>query len=256
MLDQGHTLPMILAWPLTTSTELAQVLRPGAHLRPDSALRALRDKGVAATSVTVVPRSGRGAHGKVVWYSSLMIDVARLVRNGRFDAARATHAEASRLAEHRSARFVAEWLAEHGGPDPDPAVLDDATGGALTRLATLTASAPQQLLPDLGVATFAGRVADVSGRVAFVLDEQGRSLPIPTPSEPSTEWSGALVTVDTEDLPGGATTIWVRAAFDPEDDPNERVPGGPRLLTPAGRERLGRPVANAASSRLDALNLL
>lgn len=225
---------------------LAQVFRPGGHLRPDSALRALRDKGVPAEAITVVPRSARGAHGKVVWYSSLMIDVARLVRNERFDAARVAHAEASRLAGHRSARFVAEWLVQYGGPDPDPAVLDEATGGALTRLATLTASARQQLLPDLGVATFSGRVADVSGRVAFVLDEEGRSLPIPTPSEPSTEWSGTLVSVDTEDLPGGATTIWIRPAFDPQADPNERVPGGTRLLTPAERERLGRPVTAAS----------
>lgn len=237
---------MILAWPLTTSTELAHVLRPGGHLRADSALRALRDKGLAAEAITVVPRSGRGVHGKVVWYSSLMIDVARLVRIERFDAARAAHDEATRLAGHRSARFVAEWLVEHGGPDPDPAVLDEATGGALTRLATLTASARLRLLPDLEIATFAGRVADVSGRVAFVLDEEGRSLPIPAPAEPSSKWSGALVTVDTEDLPGGATTIWVRPAFDPQADPNERVAGGPRLLTPAERERLGRPVTAAS----------
>lgn len=237
---------MILAWPLTTSTELAQVLRPGGHLRPDSALRSLRDKELPAEAITVVPRSGRGAHGKVVWYSSLMIDVARLLRSERIEAARAAHTKATRLAGHRSARFVAEWLAEHGGPDPDPAMLDAATGGALTRLATLTASARQRLLPDLGVATFAGRVADVSGRVALVLDEEGGSLPIPAPSEPSIEWSGALVTVDTEHLPGGATTIWVRPAFDPDADPNERVPGGPRLLAPAERERLGRPVTAAS----------
>lgn len=237
---------MILAWPLTTSSELAQVLRPGGHLRPDSALRSLRDKGLAAEAITVVPRSGRGASGKAVWYSSLMIDVARLLRGERIDAARTIHAEANRLAGHRSARFVAEWLVEHGGPDPDPAVLDAATGGALTRLATLTASVRERLLPDLGVATFAGRVADVSGRVAFVLDEQGRSLPIPATSKPSTDWSGALVTVDTEEMPGDATTIWVRPAFDPEADPNERVSGGPRLLTPAERERLSRPVTAAS----------
>lgn len=237
---------MILAWPLTTSTELAQVLRPGGHLRPDSALRSLRDKGLTAEAITVVPRSGRRAHGKVVWYSSLMLDVARLLRTDRIDAARAAHAEATRLVGHRSARFVAEWLVEHGGPDPDPALLDAATGGALARLALLTASARQQLLPDLGITTFAGRVADVSGRVAFVLDEDGRSLPIPAPSEPSTEWSGAVVAVDTEELPGGATTIWVRPAFDPAADPNARVPGGPRLLTPAERERLGRPVTAAS----------
>jgi hypothetical protein len=242
MRDQVYTEAMILAWPLANSTQLAQVLRPGGHLRPDSALRSLRHKGLTAEAITVVPRSGRGAHGKVVWYSSLMLDVARLLRNERLDAARAAHAEAMQLSGHRAARFVAEWLVEHGGPDPDPAVLDAATGGALTRLALLTASARQRLLPDLGVATFAGRVADVSGRVVFVLDEEGRSLPIPAPSEPSTAWSGALVSVDTEDLPGGATTIWVRPAFDPEADPNERIPGGPRLLGPAERERLGRPV--------------
>jgi hypothetical protein len=56
--------------------------------------------------------------------------------------------EVTRLAGHRSARFVAEWLAEHGGPDADPSMLDAATGGALTRLATLTASTRQLLLPD------------------------------------------------------------------------------------------------------------
>lgn len=234
---------MILPWPLTTSTELAQVLRPGGHLRPDSALRSLRDKGLSAEPITVVPRTGRGAHGKVVWYSSLMIDVARLLRADDLDAARTVHTEATRLASHRSARFVADWLAEHGGPDPDPAALDGATGGALTRLATLTTSARQRLLPDLGVATFAGRVTEIADGVAFVVDDDGRSLPIPAPS---TEWSDALVSIDTEDLSGGATTTWVRPAFDPEADPNDRVPGGPRLLTPAERERLGRPVPAAS----------
>ena len=235
--------PMILAWPLTTSAELAGVLRPGGHLRSDSALRALRDKGLAAEPITVVPRSGRGADGRVVWYSSLMVDVARLVRAGDLAAAEATHAAAAKLANHRAAGFVAEWLAEHGGPDPDPAEVDIGTGGALTRLATLTASARARLLPDLRIDTFAGRVADVSGRVAFVVDEDGRSLPLPAPSGSPMAWAGALVVVDTEELSGGATTVWIRPAFDPAADLNERVPGGPHLLTPAERERLSRPVA-------------
>lgn len=234
---------MILAWPLTTSSELAGVLRPGGHLRADSALRALRDKGVPAEPISVVPRSGRGADGRVVWYSSLMVDVARLVRVGDLTTAGVAHAAAAKLARHRSAGFVAEWLAERGGPDPDPAEVDRGTGGALTRLATLTASARARLLPDLRIDTFAGRVADVSGRVAFVVDEDGRSLPIPAPSGSPMAWAGALVVVDTEVLWGGATATWVRAAFDPAADPNERVPGGPRLLTPAERERLSRPVA-------------
>jgi len=234
---------MILAWPLTTSSELAGVLRPGGHLRADSALRALRDKGFPAEPISVVPRSGRGADGRVVWYSSLMVDVARLVRAGDLTAAGAAHAASAKLAGHRSARFAAAWLAEHGGPDPDPAEVDLGTGGALTRLATLTASARARLLPDLRIETFAGRVADVSGRVAFVVDEDGRSLPLPAPSRSPMAWAGALVVVDTEVLSAGATTVWVRPAFDPAADPNERVPGGPHLLTPAERERLSRPVA-------------
>lgn len=236
---------MILAWPLTTSSELAGVLRPGGHLRADSALRSLRVKGFAAESITVVPRSGRGADGRVVWYSSLMVDVARLVRAGDLVTAEVTHAAATKLAGHRAARFVAEWLAEHGGPDPDPAEVDLGTGGALTRLATLTASARARLLPELRIETFAGRVADVSGRVAYVVDEDGRSLPLLTPSRSPMAWAGALVAVDTEELSGGATTMWVRPAFDPDADLNERVAGGPHLLTPAERERLSPPVAAA-----------
>lgn len=234
---------MILAWPLTTSTELARVLRPGGHLRADSALRSLRDKGLAAEPITVVPRSGRGAEGRVVWYSSLMVDVARLVRVGDLTSAEAANAAATKLAGHRSAGFIAEWLVEHGGPDPDPAEVDLGTGGALSRLATLTASARAKLLPVLRIESFVGRVADVAGRVAFVVDEEGRSLPIPAPSGVPMAWAGALVVVDTEELSGGATTVWVRPAFDPEADLNERVPGGPHILTPAERERLSRPVA-------------
>ena len=236
---------MILPWPLTTSAELAEVLRPGGHLRADSALRSLRDQGVAALPITVVPRSGRGADGRVVWYSSLMVDVARLVRAGDRATAKATHAEAAKLAKHRAADFVAEWLAEHGGPDPDPAELDLGTGGALTRLATLTASARARLMSDLRIDTFAGRIADVSARVAFVVDEEGRSLPIPTSSGSPMARVGALVVVDTEELSSGATTVWVRPAFDPAADLNERVLGGPHLLTPAERERLSRPVASS-----------
>lgn len=234
---------MILAWPLTTSTELAGVLRPGGHLRADSALRSLRDKGLAAEPISVVPRSARGADGRVVWYSSLMVDVARLVRVGDLAAAKAAHGAAAKLAGHRAAGFVAEWLAEHGGPNPDPAEVDVGTGRALTRLATLTASARVRLLPDLRIDTFAGRVADVSGRVAFVVDEEGQSLPLPAPSGSPMAWAGALVVVDTEELAGGATTVWVRPAFDPAADPNERVAGGPHLLTRAERERLTRHVA-------------
>lgn len=219
------------------------MLRPGGHLRPDSALRSLRDNGLAAEPITVVPRSSRGAHGRVVWYSSLMLDVARLVRIGNDDAARDAHVAATKLASHRSARFVADCLAA-GTPDPDPAAVDAETGGALSRLATLTESARGRVA-GLGVETFAGRVADVSGRVAFVVDDEGRTLPIPTPASTPSPWAGSLVSVDTELFDGGATTIWIRPAFDPDADPNERVAGGPHVLTPAERERLATPALSA-----------
>lgn len=232
---------MLLPWPLTTSVELAQVLRPGGHLRPDSALRTLRENGLPAEAITVVPRTGSGARGRVVWYSSLMVDVARLLRAQDREAAAAMHREATRLAGHRAARFVANALLD-SGPDPDPAIVDQTTGGALTRLATLTASAREKHLADLGVETFLGRVADVSGRVAFVVAEDGRTLPIPSPASSANPWTGALVSVDTELFEGGSTTVWIRTAFDSDADPHERVPGGPHLLTPAERERLSRPV--------------
>lgn len=236
---------MILSWPLCTSSELAQVLRPGGNLRPDSALRSLRCKGLAAEPVTVIPRSGQRAHGKVVWYSSLMLDVARLVRVGDHGTASSAHREASRLADQRAAQFVADWLAEHSGPDPDPAQLDADTGGALTRLATLTASARQRLLPRLGIEAVVGRVHELDDSTAIIVDEDGRRHVIPAPASAASDWTGAFVTADYELLGEGVTTVWVRAAFDAEADPNERVPGGPHILTPTERDRLARPVASA-----------
>lgn len=207
-------------------------------------MRALRDKGLAADPITVVPRSGRGADGRVVWYSSLMVDVARSVRVDDLAAAEATHATAAKLAGHRSARFVAEWLAEHGGPDPDPAEIDLGTGGALTRLATLTASARAQLLPEMRIETVAGRVVDGPAG-AYVVDEAERLLPLSKNSGSPIAAVGTLVAVDSEGLPGGAIT-WIRPAFDPEADLNERVPGGPHLLTDAEQDRLRRRAGNRA----------
>lgn len=228
---------MILPWPLTTSGELAAVLRPGGHLRPDSALRTLREHGVRAEPITFVPRSERGAQGRVVWYSSLMLDVCRLVRMGDDAAAAAAHAAADSLAEHRAARFVAEWLAEEGGPEPDPAALDADTGGALTRLATLTESARTRLGSSLRVESLAGRVREATGSTALVVAEDGNAVSILSPRSVA-DWAETPVVIDFEDLGNGSGTYWVRAAFDPAADRNERVPGGPRLLTPAERERL------------------
>jgi hypothetical protein len=233
---------MILPWPLTTSSEIAHVLRPGGHLRADSALRILRESELPAEPISVVPRSARGAHGRIVWYSSLMLDVARLVRTDEIGAARALHAAANKLASHRSARFVAESLASAGG-EPDASDLDLETGGALTRLAVLTSSAREKHRTKLGIESFVGRVADVAGRVAFVVDDDGRTLPIPTSSDTPNPWAASLVAVDTEVLSGGATTIWIRPAFDSEADSNQRVPAAPHLLTASERERLPQSVA-------------
>lgn len=228
---------MILPWPLTTSGELAAVLRPGGHLRPDSALRALRERSLRAQPITVVPRSERGAHGRVVWYSALMLDVCRLVRMGDEETAATAHAAADRMASHRAAHFVAEWLVESGGPHPDPTTLDVATGGALSRLAILTESVRLNLGPDLRIKSFAGRVREASGEMALVVSDDGNAVSIPSPRS-AAEWANVPVVIDFEDLSDGNGTYWVRAAFDLAADVYERVPGVPHLMTKAERQRL------------------
>jgi len=167
-----------------------------------------------------------------------MIDVARLVRTGDDATAADVHAAATQLASHRAAVFVAKWLVANGDPDPDPAALDAETGGALTRLATLTTSARAKLLPRLKVRTFTGQVAEVGEDSAVVVCEDGQHISIPMLARSSTAWEKALVSVDIEEIPHGAAALWVRPAFDSEADPHERAPGGPHLLTPAERERL------------------
>jgi len=219
-------------------------MRPGGNLRSDSALRSLRERGLRAEPISFVPRSERGAQGRAVWYSAMMLDVARLVRLGDLEAAAAAHDAADRLASHRSARFVAEWLTDRGGPDPDPAALDAGTGGALTRLATLTASARSKLGPRLHVRVFAGRVQEASGSTTRVVAEDGQAVAIPSVRS-THQWVGVPVVVDFEEIGSDNTTVWVRPGFDPGADLNERVPGGPRLLTEAERDRL----AALASSR-------
>lgn len=231
---------MILPWPLTTSVELAQVLRPGGHLRPDSALRTLRENGLAAEPISVVPRSKHGAHGRVVWYSSLMIDVVRLFRVGDESTAAALAASANELAGKRAAHFVAEHLLG-AGEEPDPAVLDAETGGALTRLGLLTAAIRQDHRAALGVDSFTGRVVESSSRGAVVAADDGRELTIPGGAGHAV---GDLVVVDTEILAGG-TTIWVRRAFETEIDPQGSIAGGARLLTAAERARIERQLTSA-----------
>lgn len=234
---------MILAWPLTTSTELAQVLRPGSHLRADSALRTLRERGLAAEPISVVPRSARGASGRVVWYSVLMVDVARLLRRGDDATSTMLHRAASQILAHRSAGCLAERLVA-AGPDPDPAALDAETGGALTRLAMLTESARAEHAMHLGVDTFVGRVAEVAGRVVVFGDDDS-AFPLHSSTAAPSPPVGTLVSVDTEMLSNGATMVWTRPAFQTETDSNERVGGDQRLLDHDERNRLPRPVTTA-----------
>lgn len=226
---------MILPWPLTTSVELAQVLRPGGHLRPDSALRTLRDNGLAAEPISIVPRTGRGAHGRVVWYSSLMIDVARLFRIGDETTAAGLHAAATNIARKRAARFVAEHLLQASG-EPEASILDAATGGALTRLALLTAAVRQDLHSALGVELSVGCVIGTAGGGQVVIAEDGRELSVPSSAVPAV---GAVVAVETEVLEGGSA-VWVRRAFESNEDPQGNIPGGARLLTAAEGARVER----------------
>ncbi len=226
---------MLLAFPLASSTELAEVFRPGGRLRADSALRTLRDNGLAAEAVSVVPRSPQGAKGRAVWYSSLMLDVARLLRARDLDAARTVHEAATELASHRSARTVADALV-NAGPDPSPLALDAETGGALTRLALLTASRRNELGPLLHVDRFVGRLMAVKSGTAQVRADDDRVVAMLT-STSMRAVVGDAIAVDSERL-DGVTLTWIRAAFASDDDPHERVPGGPRLLSDEDRVRL------------------
>jgi hypothetical protein len=220
---------VLFAWPLTTSDEVAQVLRPGGQILPDSALRALRDKGCAPAPISVVTRSEARANGRAVWYSSLLLDVARLVRRGELEAARALNDAAAELAVSRSAVFVAHQLAEAAG-EPDAAVIDRDSGGALSRLALLTASTRRRLPVGVVPGAFTGRVSEVSGAIAVIVDEEGHVHRVPIGDAPPYEWTGAAVSVDIEQLPNGAVTLWTRPAFPHDVDPHERVPGSPVFI--------------------------
>lgn len=237
---------MILSWPLCTSDELASTLRPGGHIRPDSALRTLRDRAVPAEPITVVPRSGRRAHGRSVWYSALMLDVARLVRIGDVERAAELHREATRIADQRAIHFVAEWLVEHSGARLDLAKLDSECGGALTRVATLTMSTRQQLLPDEHAQSILGIVETSTGREITLVDNAGARHSIPVADNVTTRYPpGKAVAIDIDALDAGSVTIRVRPAFVADRDPNTRVPGSPHLLRSDERTRTAHPLTSA-----------
>lgn len=234
---------LILPFPLATSAEIAGVLRPGTALRSDSALRTLRENGLAGKKVSVVPRAAGAARGRAVWYSSLMLDVARLYRWHDLEAARAVLAKADDLASSRAARFLAETLS---GSDVEPTAgeLDTLTGGALSRMALLTGSARNQVAGMLRVRRSTGTIIARAGDLAIVETEDGVRLGVPCPPVESANIGavGAEVAIDTEQLDTRSSFVWVRSAFEPATDRHTRVPGSPRLLTEEERRHVARDV--------------
>lgn len=234
---------MILPFPLATSGEIAAVLRPGAGLRPDSALRTLRENNLAGVALSVVPRTSSAAHGRAVWYSSLMLDVARLYRWHDLDAAAEVLVQANELASHRAATFVAEALRD-AGLDPDARELDAASGGALSRLALLTESRRNKLGSLLRIRRSTGTIVGRMGELAIVEAEDGLRLGVPAPSpEQATLGNvGASVAVDAEQLDPRSSVLWVRPGFEAQGDQHARVQGLPRLLTEDEGRRIARDV--------------
>ena len=234
---------MILPFPLATSEEIAGVLRPGGGLRSDSALRTLRENGLAAPQMSVVPRSGGADRGRMVWYSSLMLDVARFHRWRDHEGARSALKAASEMSRHRSSMHVIAALLD-GELEPGPGRLDEATGGALSRLALLSESRRQGLsgIGRLGRST--GVVVDRSNGLAIVDTGEAARLGVPAPPVEQARLGaiGSLVAVELERLDDRSSFVWVRPAFEASSDPHSRVPGPPHLLSEVQRRRIERDV--------------
>jgi hypothetical protein len=234
---------MILPFPLATSDEIARILRPGGGLRPDSALRTLRENALAAPQLSAIPRSGTGANGRVVWYSSLMLDVARLHRYQDHDAARLAHEEAIELTGHRSARHLLNALSS-GELEPDPARLDASTGGALSRLALLTESRRVRLPGLTDLRRSVGMVVDRSDGLAVLETSDGSRLGVPAPLAEQARLSaiGSYVAVEFERLDERSSLVWVRPAFEPAPNRHSRTPGPSHLLSQEQHDRIERDV--------------
>lgn len=202
----------------------------------------MRENRLGGVGLSVVTRAESAARGRSVWYSSLMLDVARLYRRGDVDTASVVLGQANELIAHRAARFVSEGLVTSGSV-PDGAELDALTGGALSRFALLTASRREQLASRLQVRCSTGTVVGRVGDLAVVETEDGLRLGIPVPAEPASLGAlGAHVAVDAETLDGRSSFMWVRPAMQLEGDRHGRVPGKPRLLAGDERRRFDRDV--------------
>jgi hypothetical protein len=222
---------VILPSPFVTSEAIASVLRPGAKIHPDSALKTLQRNGLNGHAVSVVQRSGATARGRAVFYSALMLDVARHYRRGDIPAARRARDAGDQLVSGRPARFVAEALAA----DLDASLehLDQVSGGAMSRLAFLTEARHLEAYKSADVPIrWAGTVVDSSDGVTTIRTSDGPNVAIP-----GTLPKGTPVVVDIERSDAQAI-LAVRAGLKTTQDPNSRTPSEPIFLTRDDRETL------------------
>lgn len=217
---------MILPSPLVTSSAIARVLRPGARARPDSALKTLQRNGLDGRLISVVQRSGPTARGRSVYYSALMLDVARSFRRGDLTTAHRARDAGDRLVAGRPARFVAEALTAK--PDARLDQLDQVAGGAVTRLALLTEAARRDLYdPDELPIRWSGTVASVTDGLTTLRTSNGSLIAVPGPLP-----VGMTVVVDTERTED-QVILDVRSGLQPRSDRNSLTPAEPVLLDPS-----------------------
>ncbi len=232
---------VICPFPLVSSAEIAGVLRPGSSLSSSSALRTLRDNGLQPASCVVVPRSRSGARGRVVWYSALVLDVARLLRWGDRAQAGSVLRVANELMTGRAAAFVAESLGDaQAGPGADLGELDEATGGALSRLALLTESERRRAPLGERVRTQLATILGVTGAYATAVTDDGLKLGLPVATHGDLVFPavGEVVAVDYEAGGDRSTLAWVRSAVVVSVGRDGRIPVEPSFLSAEERSRL------------------
>jgi hypothetical protein len=177
----------------------------------------------------------------VVWYSALVLDVARLLRWGDRRQAAVVLEAANELMAGRAAAFVAESLGEvHPEAGGDLAEMDEATGGALSRLALLTEGMRRRAPIGERLRSEFGTIIDVTESYATTVTEDGVKLALPMPSGEDRVWStvGAVVAVDYEISEGLSMLTWVRPALALSMSEGGRTPVEPVLLNAEERTRL------------------
>lgn len=176
-----------------------------------------------------------------MWYSALMLDVARLLRWGDRGKALAVLEAADELMAGRASVFVAESMGDrHVDAGSGAVELDKATGGALSRLALLTESARRRAPTGDRLRSVVGTILDVTGAYATALTEDGFKLGLPLGSRGDRVFParGAVVAVDYETSKGSFILSWIRPGLVLSVDSDGRVPVQPFLLSGEERARL------------------